>query len=86
MNKKTERKLRWAMIREYLPSFKRTMTDKKGSPTLEYIIIIAAGATLAMLLVGLLDNNTEITNELKSKVMKSIKGEKEDGGDDGGDN
>lgn len=74
MDKKTERKLRWAMIREYLPSFKRTMADKKGSPTLEYIIIIAAGAALAMLLVTLINGNSDIKDELEDKVLEQIRG------------
>ncbi len=77
MDKKIERKLRWAMIREYLPSFKRTMTDKKGSPTLEYIIVIAAGAALAALLVSAINKNGTIRNELRTKVIEQIKGEED---------
>ncbi|KPC77554.1 hypothetical protein ADL26_02095 [Thermoactinomyces vulgaris] len=68
MEKKALWTYRWERVKEFLPSFKPL--SKKGSPTLEYVIIIAAGAAFAGLLLfafkGGEDN--EITKTLRTKV------------------
>lgn len=87
MDKKTMWKLRWSQLSEYLPTFKKPLNSKKGSPTLEYVIVIAAGAALAGLLLATLNSDetkSDIMTELKDQIVNQIQGK--DGGDQGGDN
>ncbi|MBS7531750.1 hypothetical protein IC619_014845 [Hazenella sp. IB182353] len=71
MNKKTLFKMRLHNVKEFLPTFK----SKKGSPTLEYVLIIAAGAAMAGLLLAVFkDNGTDIQEKFKTKIMDTITG------------
>lgn len=84
MDKKTMWKLRWGAIREYLPTFKKPLSSKKGSPTLEYVVIIAVGAAFAGLLLSVFGgDDNPIGKALKSKVEKTVKdsGNVTNGGD-----
>ncbi|MBD1372428.1 hypothetical protein IC620_08660 [Hazenella sp. IB182357] len=75
-------KEKWYELKEYLPTFRKVGTSKKGSPTMEYIVIIGVGALFAMILYNVFatDENGGIAKELKNKVMSVIKGG--DGGTD----
>lgn len=87
MDKKTIWKLRWGAIREYLPTFKKPLSSKKGSPTLEYVVIIAVGAAFAGLLLSAFGGkDNPIKKALKDKVETTVKdsGNVTKGG--GGDN
>ncbi|GGA51948.1 hypothetical protein GCM10007416_26310 [Kroppenstedtia guangzhouensis] len=83
MDKKMMWKLRWAGIKEYLPSFKKPFASRKGSPTMEYVTILAAGALLAMIVVSFFQESGDgsIANVIKTKISDTIKGES-----GGGDN
>ncbi|MGA8942363.1 MAG: hypothetical protein WB502_06530 [Thermoactinomyces sp.] len=52
--------------------------SKKGSPTLEYVLIIAAGAAFAALLIGVFSKDSEsgktIKDEITKKVTETIQG------------
>lgn len=78
MDKKMMWKLRWAGIKEYLPSFKKPFASRKGSPTMEYVTILAAGALLALIVVNFFkeDGKDSIAETIKTKISKTIKGEK----------
>lgn len=85
MDKKMMWKLRWAGVKEYLPSFKKPFASRKGSPTMEYVTILAAGALLAMIVVNFFKESGEgsIANTIKTKISDTIKGKNgSDGGDD----
>ncbi|WP_124726344.1 hypothetical protein [Staphylospora marina] len=75
----------WYRVKEFLPRFGKS---EKGSPTMEYVIIIAVGAVFATILYNIFKNDKSgIKTELTNKVKESISGESGDGGDDkGGDN
>lgn len=85
MDKKMMWKLRWEAVKEYLPSFKKPFASRKGSPTIEYVTILAAGALLAGIVITVFKNDEKgsIRSQIESKIKKAIKGEG-DGGD--GDN
>ncbi len=72
MDRKFVWKYRWETVKDYLPFVKKL--SKKGSPTLEYVILIAAGAAFAGLLLfafkGGEDN--DITDTLREKVVDVI--------------
>lgn len=87
MDKKMEWKLRWEAVKEYLPSFKKPFASRKGSPTLEYVTILAAGAILAMIVVNVFqaDGKGSVTETITKEIKKAVKGETGDGGDDGND-
>jgi hypothetical protein len=73
MDTKTMWKLRWERVKEFLPSLK-PLKSRKGSPTLEYVIIIAAGAAFAGLLLyafkGGEDN--DLVDTLRDKVTDVV--------------
>lgn len=63
---------------------KNIFKSKKGSPTLEYVLIIAAGAAFAALLIGVFSKDEgglggEIMEEMKNKVIETIQGVTQDG-------
>jgi hypothetical protein len=68
MEKKALWTYRWERVKEFLPSFKPL--SKKGSPTLEYVIIIAAGAAFAGLLLFVFKGgeSNPLVQTLKGKV------------------
>lgn len=72
MDKKTAWKMRWFSVKEFLPTFR----SKKGSPTMEYVVIIAVGAVFALILFNLFDKDEggKIKTELGNKVQNIIKG------------
>ncbi|MFD1434801.1 hypothetical protein ACFQ5F_07745 [Kroppenstedtia eburnea] len=84
MDKKMMWKLRWAGIKEYLPSFKKPFASRKGSPTMEYVTILAAGALLAMIVVSFFqeDGKGSIAETIKTKISETIEGTDNGGGGD----
>lgn len=84
VDKKSLWKLRWSGIREYLPTFRKPLASKKGSPTLEYVVIIAVGAAFAGLLLTVFGGeDNSIFDALKTKVENTVKSSGNVGG--GGD-
>ena len=73
-----------------LSLLRKLVKSKKGSPTLEYVIIIAAGAAFAGLLLAVFDpeaDNDGITNEMRDKIQSTVENlnkEPEDAEDGGG--
>ncbi|QKG83161.1 hypothetical protein GXN76_00910 [Kroppenstedtia pulmonis] len=76
MDKKMMWKLRWEAVKEYLPSFKKPFASRKGSPTMEYVVILAAGAILATIVVNFFQKDGEgsIANTIKTKITEAIEG------------
>lgn len=61
------------IVRAYL-GYKRVLSNMKGSPTMEYIIIIAAGFAFAMLLYNVFTDEKEgIGKAIKDFIKKKIK-------------
>lgn len=67
------------MVRGYLAyrdvaeQFKNALTNKKGSSTVEYVIIIGVGAAVAGLLAtALSEGNDGIVSTLRNKVQQVI--------------
>lgn len=62
---------------------KNIFKSKKGSPTLEYVLIIAAGAAFAALLIGVFSKDDgagkSIQKTLTDKVTNTIQGVTGDG-------
>lgn len=89
MDNKMKWKLRWASVKEYLPTMK-PLKSRKGSPTLEYVVIIAVGAAFAALLLQAFDGEGEnsIAGKLKKKVADTVEqsGNVEKTNGNGGDN
>lgn len=55
---------------------KKLVRSKKGSPTLEYVIIIAAGAAFAGLLLAMFgedEDNSGITKAMRDKIEDTVK-------------
>lgn len=52
--------------------------SQKGSPTMEYIIVIAVGVTFALVLYGVFSDG-EFSKTLEGFVNKAMKGEKPTG-------
>ncbi|MRG26985.1 hypothetical protein [Laceyella tengchongensis] len=71
MTKLQEWKLRLEAAKEFFPRL-----SKKGSPTMEYVIIIAVGAVFAMILYNVFakDEGGTIKKALGEKVEKAIEG------------
>jgi hypothetical protein len=71
MTKLQEWKLRLEAAKEFFPRL-----SKKGSPTMEYVIIIAVGAVFAMILYNVFakDEGGKIKNTLTDKVQKAVEG------------
>lgn len=54
---------------------KKLVKSKKGSPTLEYVIIIAAGAAFAGLLLAMFgedEDNSGITDAMRTKIKNTV--------------
>lgn len=67
---------------------KKLLRSKKGSPTLEYVIIIAAGAAFAGLLLAMFgegEDNKGITDAMRNKIKSTVESLNEDPGDDNDD-
>lgn len=66
-------KLRWTSVKEYLPTMK-PLKSRKGSPTLEYVVIIAVGAAFAALLLQAFkgDGKDSVGGMLKQKVIDTV--------------
>lgn len=69
---------------------KNIFKSKKGSPTLEYVLIIAAGAAFAALLLGVFSKEDggvgeKIQGELQKRVIETIEGATQDGSGNNGD-
>lgn len=61
------------LVRSYL-AYKRVLSDIKGSPTMEYIVIIAVGALFAGILYNVFsgDNAEGIMKKIKKFVEEQI--------------
>ncbi|MDR6227068.1 hypothetical protein [Desmospora profundinema] len=69
----------WEEAKDYIPNFRKPLASKKGSPTLEYVGILAAGALFAALLVAVFsDDDNTIFGELQDRVKKAITGGEDD--------
>lgn len=84
-------KVQKGLVRVYL-GYKRALTNIKGSPTMEYIIIIAVGALFAGLLYNVFkgESGENIMQKIESFITNEIDsnlegGGGEAGGDAGGD-
>lgn len=58
-----------------LSLLRKLVKSKKGSPTLEYVIIIAAGAAFAGLLLSMFgpeEDNSSITKAFREKITKTV--------------
>ncbi|SFJ36551.1 hypothetical protein [Thermoflavimicrobium dichotomicum] len=64
------------MWKKVFAGFKRILCRKKGSPTLEYVVIIAVGAAFASLLLWAFSGGERnaITTILREKVLEVISG------------
>ncbi|SDD08831.1 hypothetical protein SAMN04488112_13213 [Melghirimyces thermohalophilus] len=73
MDNKMKWKLRWTSVKEYLPTMK-PLKSRKGSPTLEYVVIIAVGAAFAALLLQAFkgDGKDSVGGMLKQKVIDTV--------------
>ncbi|MFC7443324.1 hypothetical protein [Laceyella putida] len=70
MIKLQEWKLRLAQVKEFFPRI-----SKKGSPTMEYVIIIAVGAIFAGILLSIFqEDDGDIKGTLIEKVKTQIEG------------
>lgn len=67
--------------------YKRALSNKKGSPTMEYIVIIAVGALFAGILYNVFsgENASSIQSKIKTFVEKQVDGAINSGGDSGSD-
>ena len=67
-------KFQRGMVRAYL-AYKRAISNMKGSPTMEYIVVIGVGALFATILYKLFkhDDSGKIMEALRKQVMKYIK-------------
>lgn len=83
-------KVQKGLVRAYL-AYKKALSNIKGSPTMEYVIIIAVGAAFATLLYNIFSGED---NEIAKTIKDGIKGLVEDkvkdtmggsGGNPGGD-
>lgn len=68
MDRKLEWKYRWETVKDYLPFVKKL--SKKGSPTLEYVILIAAGAAFAGLLLFAFKGGED--NKISKTLQKKV--------------
>ena len=60
------------IVRAYL-GYKRVLSNMKGSPTMEYIIIIAAGFAFAMLLYNVFTDKKEgVSEKISEFINKKI--------------
>lgn len=66
-------KVQRGMVRAYL-AYKQAISNMKGSPTMEYIVVIGVGALFATILYNLFkqDDGGKIMNALRKEVMKYI--------------
>ena len=65
-------KMQRGMVRAYL-AYKRAISNIKGSPTMEYVVIIGVGALFATILYQLFKTDkSSISEVLKKEVMKYI--------------
>ncbi|MGF7089391.1 hypothetical protein JOD24_003274 [Kroppenstedtia sanguinis] len=55
----------------FLTRLKRMLFDRRGSQTIEYVTILAAGATLAMILLSVIDSK-EIKGTLIQKIEQAM--------------
>ena len=74
-------KLQRGMVRAYL-AYKRAISNMKGSPTMEYIVVIGVGALFATILYNIFDKDSggQIMKALKGKVTEYIDGAGKKGG------
>jgi len=63
------------IVRAYL-AYKRALSNAKGSPTMEYVVIIGVGALFATILYNIFssDEGGGIKEALQTRVMEYIEG------------
>jgi len=70
-------KVQRGMVRAYL-AYKRAISNMKGSPTMEYIVVIGVGALFASILYAIFESASKgdggIKKLLSDKVTEYIKG------------
>lgn len=66
-------KMNKGLIRTYL-AYKNVFTNRKGSPTVEYVIVIGAAALMAGLLMTALNESSGLSQVIKQKIEQAIKG------------
>jgi hypothetical protein len=65
-------KVQRGMVRAYL-AYKQAISNMKGSPTMEYIVVIGVGALFATILYNLFkQDDGSIMGALREQVMKYI--------------
>jgi hypothetical protein len=86
MNTKQKLQIAWYRVKEYLPRIKKSAASEKGSPTMEYVVIIAVGALFAAILYNIFkdDEGGAIKGALTEKVKEMIGNGKGAGGQGGG--
>jgi len=62
-------KIQKGMVRAYL-AYKKALSSIKGSPTMEYVILIAVGATFATLLYNIFSGDD---NPIAKDIRKAIR-------------
>ncbi|WP_028777631.1 hypothetical protein [Shimazuella kribbensis] len=62
------------MVNKLWNAFTSVLTNRKGSPTVEYVILIGVGAAVAGLLAVALsgDNNKDIVTTIADKIKEII--------------
>lgn len=64
--------LKNGMIRTYV-AYKTALTNRKGSPTVEYVIVVMAAALIGGLLIAAAKDNS-IGTAIKTKIQNAING------------
>lgn len=65
-------KVQKGLVRAYL-GYKKALSDIKGSPTMEYVIIIAVGAAFATLLYNIFSgDDNKIAKTIREGIEKLI--------------
>lgn len=66
-------KVQKGLVRAYL-GYKKALSDIKGSPTMEYVIIIAVGAAFATLLYNIFSgDDNKIANTIRKGIEDLVK-------------
>jgi len=65
-------KMQRGMVRAYL-AYKRAISNIKGSPTMEYVVIIGVGALFASILYAIFEAASEGDGEIKNTLMEKVK-------------
>lgn len=64
-------KMQRGMVRAYL-AYKRAISNIKGSPTMEYVVIIGVGALFASILYAIFEAASEGDGEIKQTLIDKV--------------